>query len=267
VNLHLTWGLLGWAGLTLVGVVFELVPMFYMTPRPRAPLVPTTVATTFVALLGVSLLSELHADRDVASALATGALVFAALALVWLTLKRARPILDTTLVYVWVGCASLVAAALGWALGADSVLLGILTLGGVALSFPSGMLCKIVPFLCWLHLQTEQVATRRFEYSLPQMRELVPEQRAWWQLGLFVIALTCLLVGYWRLLPVISLGGAMLMCSALLMWANLLGAVVRYRRERSCLRAAEGECGSSRLGGKDYLVRLTFVILRRRPWL
>jgi len=236
VNLHLTWGLLGWVGLTLVGVVFELVPMFYMTPRPGSPLVPAIVVTTFVALLAVSLLSGLHADTGVALASGAMVLVFAALAVIWLTWRRRRPILDTTLLYLWVGCAGVVAAVLGWALGLDSVLVGILALGGVALSFPSGMLYKIVPFLCWLHLQTEQVATRQFDHPLPQMKDFIPEHWARWQLVLFVGALTCLLLGHSGVLPVVALGGVLLMGSALLMWTSLLGAVWRYRRERACLR-------------------------------
>ena len=31
-DLHLTWGLLGWVGILIVGVAYQVVPMFQLTP-------------------------------------------------------------------------------------------------------------------------------------------------------------------------------------------------------------------------------------------
>jgi hypothetical protein len=84
------------------------------------------------------------------------------------------------------------------------------------------MLYKIVPFLCWLHLQ-------RVMRSPPHMQQLLPEQWARWQFRLHAVALATLLVGAaWP--PVIAAGGLLLSASFLALELNLLWALRRYLR-------------------------------------
>ncbi|HCE07529.1 MAG TPA: hypothetical protein DEQ40_02800, partial [Oxalobacteraceae bacterium] len=65
------------------------------------------------------------------------------------------------------------------------VLLGVLVIVGAALSFISGMLCKIVPFLAWFHLQSRSgVGT-----AVPNVRTLLPEKAQRVQLRLHLVAL------------------------------------------------------------------------------
>ena len=102
---------------------------------------------------------------------------------------------------------------------------------------PSGMLLKIVPFLCWFHLQARQVALGRFGVRIPHMRRLMPEWAARVQVALHSAAVTLLLIGL--LQPELGrVGGALLALAPLWLLALLIGAASRYR---SAARALETE--------------------------
>jgi hypothetical protein len=166
VDLHLTWGLLGWVGLLLVGILAEPVPMFYVTPAYPAPLRKWLTPMVFFGLIAWSLAELLSSDITApAMGVAVGGFVVAALVILWLVQQRKRPIYDATLFYIWAGCAALLGAASAWVLSADATVIGTLLLAGVSLAFPSGMLNKIVPFLCWFHLQGALLTSGRFERS------------------------------------------------------------------------------------------------------
>ncbi len=51
VNLHLTWGLLGWVGILIVGVAYQVVPMFQLTPAYPARLTRWLAELVFILLL------------------------------------------------------------------------------------------------------------------------------------------------------------------------------------------------------------------------
>lgn len=164
-DLHAGWGVAGWSGLLLVAMAYIILPMFQMTPpyptRFSRWLPFGLCAALLVWSLGAASGSEALVFAGQA-ALATGGLAFIA---VTLSLqerrrrRRAEPLLD----YWRLGLFSMAAACLLWLAGqfredismapAYGLALGILLLAGGLLSFVSGMLFKILPFLAWLHLQ------------------------------------------------------------------------------------------------------------------
>ncbi len=121
------------------------------------------------------------------------------------------------------------AAVVIWSLHGPPELLGVLHLVGVGVGLPSGMLLKIVPFLCWFHLQSRQVAARRFTVRVPHMHQLVPDRLARWHPPLHGLALALLAVGVWE--PLLArLGGLLLAVSALWLLGLIAAAAWRYRR-------------------------------------
>lgn len=201
VQAHLSWGLFGWVGLTIVGTSYQVVPLFHVTPaypvwltRWLALLLFFTLAAgTFLVLVGRAGPAE-----GLFSALALGFATFA-VATLWLQQRRSRPRVDATLIHWWMAMGALLASALAWWLQAPAELLGVLLLVGVGVGLPSGMLLKILPFLCWFHLQSRQVA-----------------------LGLLAAG---------TLEPALTrIGGAALAVSALWLFGLLAAAAWRYRR-------------------------------------
>ena len=118
--------------------------------------------------------------------------------------------------------------------------LAIVLLVGVGTGLPSGMLFKIVPFLCWFHLQQHQVATGRFEVRVPHMHGFLPEGLSRWQWGLHLAALVTLTAACVE--PRLTAAGGMLLALAGLLLAGLtLTAAWRYRRTLMSLRGPPPE--------------------------
>jgi hypothetical protein len=133
--------------------------------------------------------------------------------------------------------AALLLAVLAWLanrlypLVALELAAGVLFLAGFALSAVNGMLYKIVPFLVWLHLNNRLQQAARWQGSVPNMKQVIPERMARWQLRLQLAALLLLLAGVLSggAVPPVVIGIAWLASSAVLLW-NLLQALRLYRR-------------------------------------
>lgn len=238
VDLHLGWGLLGWAGLLILGVGYQVVPMFHVTPAypvwPRRLLVPLATAGLVAAsgLLWFGPASGTNWGLGLAGA------CFVAFALLTLErqTRRLRPRIDATLLY-WRGAmlAALLAFAL-WLWGGRPEAVGVLLLVGVGVALPSGMLLKIMPFLCWFHLQHRQLALRRLDLRIPHMHAFIPERSARVQFGLHLAALGLLVAGAWPGIPAGSglarAGGMTLAVASGWQWWLALRCAWRYRLHR-----------------------------------
>ncbi len=243
VDLHAAWGLFGWVGLLVLGVGVRLVPLFHVTPayppwlvRRLGPVVVLALCALTLAALMPSA-ANLPIARLAGAVLAAGFGAFAALTL-WLQARGARLRIDATLLHWWLAMAALLGAVGGWVLGASAELMGVLLLVGVGVGLPSGMLLKILPFLCWLHLQARQIALGRLGVRIPHMHKLLPERMARVQVALHAAALASLLAGlHWPVLG--RAGGALLALAALWLLALLSGATLRYRAAARALATAQ----------------------------
>jgi hypothetical protein len=231
VDMHLSWALLGWCGLLLVGVGFQLVPLFHVTPPYPAWFRRHAPAAILLSLLGISLGHWLDDSllRFAAELLGLGTMQAFAVLTVLRQLQRQRALWDVTLSFWWLGLGCLTAAVLAWLLGADQVVVGGLVLAGTGIAIPMGMLYKIVPFLAWLHLQGRQLATGRIDVRLPHVRAFVPERRGQLQLALLALAMALLLGAMLGLEDLAEAAGLAFAASVVLFWVNLVGAWRRYR--------------------------------------
>lgn len=235
VSAHAAFGLLGWVLLLVVGVAWQVVPMFQITP-PYPPRLARWLAGTLFALLVLHAAAPLFAPvvgTLIDTGLAVGILVFA-LATLRLQSRRRRKLPDVTLNFWRLGMASLIACVLVWLMAqlwtawanshAYPMLLGVLFIGGFAVSVVNGMLYKIVPFLAWFHLQAQLQARAG---SIPSMKDMIAERAMRGQFRVHLIA--CLLLVAATLWPQLAItAGISLALSALLLWVNLLSAVRRF---------------------------------------
>lgn len=237
-DLHPAWGLLGWTGLLVAGVAYQVVPMFQMTPNyPRwlsrgfALSVCSSLAALSVARLFESQWAQ-WLSLVLLIAVALAAIGFAGVTLN-LQRKRRRRLPDTTLEFWRYGMVCVVLAALLWISQQFSwlyfeqaeVLLGVLTIVGGAMSLISGMLCKIVPFLVWFHLQ----GSLGVGVTLPNVKALLPEKAQRLQLRTHLAALVLgVAAAVWP--PVFSqlAGLGLAVASAAVLW-NILSVLRQYR--------------------------------------
>ncbi|MHB1053563.1 MAG: hypothetical protein ACYCZT_10905 [Thiobacillus sp.] len=240
---HVAFGLLGWIMLLVIGVAWQVVPMFQITPPYPPHLSRWLTRSLFTLLLLHAVGPHLpqHALQLADAGLAGGILLFA-LATLILQSRRRRKLPDVTLDFWRLGMASLIACVFVWLVAqlwptwahSDTypLLLCVLFIGGFAVSVVNGMLYKIVPFLAWFHLQAQLQARA---CSIPTMKDMIAER---WKRGQFRIhVFSCvLLVAAVFNPPALALpAGITLGLSALLLWVNLLSAVRRFTHQGGSL--------------------------------
>lgn len=198
-TLHVAWGLVGWTGLLVIGVAYQVVPMFQLTSIYSRHITRWLGGSLF-ALLALWSCHLLLPERIssilnlVAGMALTICVVTFAGATLYLQYRRRRRVPDVTLQFWRVGMISLIVAALMWLAGQMIVTLsdrafyaltvGVLFIVGFVLSVIIGMLYKIVPFLIWFHLQG------KLSYKLiPNMKDIVPDKVARQHLYVHVVCL------------------------------------------------------------------------------
>jgi hypothetical protein len=236
-NLHLTWGLLGWIGILVIGVAYQVVPMFQLTPPYPAKLTRWLAAALFILLLLMApagLFPLLQMTLRIL--LAVGFATFA-LTTLQLQKKRKRKLSDVSLDFWRGGMISLLLAIALWfaaqifpSIGdmqSYVISLGLLMIVGFAMSVINGMLYKIVPFLVWFHLQSRRGANGP---SVPNVRVIMPESRTRPQMWLHFAALCTLFAAIY--LPTIFTNPAALLFGAsnLWLWLNIVEASRTYKR-------------------------------------
>lgn len=239
---HIAFGLLGWVLLLVIGVAYQVVPMFQITP-PYPPGLARWLAGALLVFLSAHASGPLLPHEAAAYislvadiGLAAGILIFA-VATLWLQSRRRRKLPDVTLEFWRLGMASLIACVLvwlagrlwpAWAVGETyPLLLGVLFIDGFAVSVVNGMLYKIVPFLAWFHLQAQLQAKAG---TIPNMKQMIAESGMRMQYRLHLAACLLLAASAFRPATFSMMAGVALALSAMLLWANLFAAVWRYLR-------------------------------------
>ncbi len=236
VTLHLSWGVLGWVGIVLFAVLFRLVPVFYVA-REIPALAQRLISASVFFLLILFTLSQFTSSGSSRASLYLVVFVLCLSAVgVFVTLyRRKRAIIDATLMFIWTGLACLLLAALFWLSGGREVLLGVLMLGGVGLSIPIGVIYRVLPFLCWFHLQGLQIERKRLDRHLPPMKHYIQEHAARRHFYLHMAAVLLLLAGEFFSRPFDMLPGAAVVGSGLYLFKNIVTAYIFYRRQRQAL--------------------------------
>jgi hypothetical protein len=248
-DLHVSWGLLGWVGLLVAGVAYQVVPMFQVTPNYPEWMTRGLAWTVFLLLV----------LRTAASVCApqfepwlTALLVLAwsvfSIVTVHLLRQRKRPKPDATTFFWRTSLASVMCAALLWLAAtvvpsieqhpAYPLAIGALMIVGFGYSVINGMLYKIVPFLVWYHLQNT-LAERGMK--APNVKQILPDKDAERQFELHLLALVLLVAA--TLYPDWLSHAAALafIASSAWLWVNLLKAGRTYRglaSQKSALRSA-----------------------------
>jgi hypothetical protein len=231
---HVSLSLGGWILLLVIGVSYQVVPMFQLTPNyPKWICVSLTPAIFIVLVLGIlSLLLEFRPYWLVIVEHVMFWFLAACFAVTTLILqsKRRRRIADATLSFFRLGIMALLCAALFdiaylifpsneffETLSAVSFLLGF------AMSLMHGMLYKITSFLVWFHLFRGGI-----KRGVPNMKEIIPENLMWRHLWLHCGTLFTAVIAPWWIVAawMTALG---LLLQGLLLGYSLFIAILLYR--------------------------------------
>ena len=235
---HAAWGVGGWIAILVVGVAFQVVPLFQITPdypkRVKAWLAPL-LFIALALLLGATLIPAAEPLRWLGAALLGGAMIAFALTTLRLQQRRKRKIQDATLWFWRLGMAIvLISVAAGGAYlvgvpGAE-LLFGVSAVVLFPLTVISGMAYKIAPFLVWLHLHTRAFNQGAVGVKVPNMKEVISEKAA--RRHFWVHLATSVTLTGATLFPALLArpAGALLTVTALTFGWNLWQAHALYRR-------------------------------------
>lgn len=254
VGTHVLWGLLGWGGLLLMGMSFQLLPIFQLTelyPGLLTRWLPLLIPGLLLAWTALDATSGLpHLMRETAELLLCAAYMLWVLTTLHRLWTRKRPQPEPTSLFWFASMISLLACAPAWIWLNHSrspeaaMILGTLIIVGGLGSAVNGMLYKIFPFLLWKHAQDaivipdhDPTLVRVYRKVLPKMAEYIPERRGQWQWCMHVLTVLSwtLSAGGWQFAGHVA--GPLLLASAGMLAWNMARALLLYR---STLRAMAG---------------------------
>ncbi|MEH6628521.1 MAG: hypothetical protein V7739_18940 [Motiliproteus sp.] len=222
---HAMLGLLGWGMLLIMGVSFQVIPMFHVAPAFPKWLTWTTPTALFLSL-SAAIITD-NSFHILALILALTAVITYAFSALSVLYRRKRKLPDYT-VRFWQFALSNLALVASLSL-LELLIPGILpthfqpelALGfgfgiGFVLSVILGMLQKIVPFLMYLHLQRACLHDPTAFMALPNMKQLIPSKRSKWQYRLHIMTV----LGIYLCFLLQQLQSYMAVITALLMLSN-----------------------------------------------
>lgn len=169
--LHILFGLFGFATVLIMGVSFQVIPMFYVAldfPKYIQNRVPIFI---MLALVAFAIFIFLDLDTYILKILfSIFFILFCVHGLNSLN-KRRRPVFDVTLWYWKLSLVFLLLSMLNWLfVPQDSYFVMAIMFGlGFLYSLLQGMVYKIIPFLAWFHLSSKG------HMVIPTMREMIHE--------------------------------------------------------------------------------------------
>lgn len=194
---HASWGLVGWVTLMIIGVSFQVLPMFHVAPSFPTwceRYLPLTLFVSLCAQLIFAIVLPLMSVSQTTQFVLVNAnvyiiqlllFVYAATGVISL-LKRKRKIADVS-VNLWLVAFSLLAVCMvivivpgieGLLLqyGFSAIGLASLFIFGWIMSVIMAMLLKIAPFLAYLHLQKQCGLSMTAFTLLPNMHEILAKK-------------------------------------------------------------------------------------------
>ncbi len=226
-NIHAVLAIFGFAGVLIIGVSFQVIPMFYVTPAFHEGYQKYLVLLVATALLLWAVLSFVAVDFAwMAKAVLVVLFALFGYLIIQKMSQRKRPIADITVYYWRLSGVMAILGTLLWLGSAwieDEVIttVGVIIGGGFLMAVMSGMLYKIIPFLVWFHLNGMGYM------SIPSMGEMVHKKMALVQFVLFVLTLALFALAFW--LPLLMKVGALtLFVSMVLLEINLVTAYRNY---------------------------------------
>jgi len=193
-ELHYSFALFGWLSLLIVSVSFQVIEMFYITPKYPIWMSKYLTLKIFVLLLVKSIAIFMGFETE---------LITAFLALLFMTYAgitihrlyyRKRPTSDATVWFWRLGMGLLILSM--FITLVDTIIdinfeikmLSYLTFIGFALSIVFAMTYKIVPFLTWFHLSNQGYM------EAPMMHDIIHPKKAKIQFYIHVAMLTVLAI-------------------------------------------------------------------------
>ena len=230
-NIHSVMAIFGFAGILIIGVAFQVLPMFYVAPKFKSfckKYVILLISAGLFIWLGLNLFYE---EYSLFGKLWIALFYWAFATTVWIKFnRRKRPVSDIT---VWYWRAASIFLTLGSFLWIFDeffkheyiVMVAILIGGGFILSILVGMLYKIVPFLVWFHLNAMGYM------SIPTINEMINKKIAKVQFSFLMLSIVGFVFSFY--MPyLLEISAVSFVVSMALLEYNILAPVLIYLKTK-----------------------------------
>lgn len=226
VNSHIAFGLFGFAVLLIMGVSFQVIPMFYVAKDFPKVVQNKWPIFIFALLFILSGFFFLDANVYLIKLLVAGLMIIFCVYGIDSLNNRRRPVFDVTLWYWKLSLYMFIISMLNWLfVPQDSAfLLAILFAFGFLYSLLQGMVYKIIPFLAWFHLSSKGY------FAIPTIRDMIGEDLIKLHFFMYVSSL-----GLFLLAPFLSyhfafLGAGLFVVANAMFLYNCIVAVKKYSK-------------------------------------
>lgn len=226
-NIHSVWAIFGFAVILIIGVAFQVLPMFYVAPKFKQFCKKRVVWLISTGLIMWLILSAFYEEYSWFGKLWIATFVWAFATTVWIKLgKRRRPISDVTVWYWRAASLFLTLGSFLWIFDEYFkheyiVMVGIL-IGGFIVSIIIGMLYKIVPFLVWFHLNAKGYMT------IPTINEMINKNAARAQFVLFIASVIGFIFSFY-MPELLKISALSFIISMVLVEYNVVAPILIYR--------------------------------------
>ncbi len=229
-NIHSVWGIFGFAVILIIGVSFQVLPMFYVAPKFKQFCKRRVVLLISIGLVLWFFLSTFYEEYTLIGKLWIALFVWAFATTVWIKLsRRKRPVSDVT---VWYWRAASIFLTLGsflWIFDEyfkhEYIVMVALLIGGFILCIIIGMLYKIVPFLVWFHLNAMGYM------SIPTINEMINKNLARIQFVLFILSFTGFVFSFY--MPyLLQISAISFIISMVLLEYNIISPILIYMKTK-----------------------------------
>lgn len=226
VNTHAAFGLFGFGVVLIMGVAFQVIPMFYVAldfPKYIQNKIPIFVLALIIAIGLFSFLDlDIYALKLILSIMF---ILFSIYGLNSLNHRR-RPVFDVTLWFWKLSLYMFIAAMLNWVfIPQDNMFTIAIIFGfGFLYSLLQGMMYKIIPFLAWFHLSSSG------HMLIPTMREMISEDLIKIHFFIYVSSLFFFIIAGFLSNVFLYIGALMFIVSNILLIINCTIAVRKYNK-------------------------------------
>jgi hypothetical protein len=225
VNMHIFFALFGFALLIIMGVSFQVIPMFYVAldfPKfiqNKAPLILFTLLfiSTIFLYFGINFL--------VLKVLFVALIIAYCFYALKSLNNRRRPVFDVTLWYWKFSLSALVLSMIIWLFDVfeSNYILAIVFAFGFLYSLLQGMVYKIIPFLAWFHLNSKGY------FKLPTIREFIEERYIKLHFFFHIFSLVFFIGAYFEN-SLIYMASFLFLISNIIFFINALTAIRKYAK-------------------------------------
>ena len=245
LSVHFLWAFIGWVSILIMGVSFQVIPMFYVSPEypswfrriiPPAIVVLLVLYTMFTFFpqaaiaLSATYMDSFYLRKAIRMILYIFLAAFAIITYRQIK-RRKRKLPDPSLLFwkssmFFLFFSAILAATTEFYRGAlfPKMILytGMSFLFGFIFSVINGMMYKIVPFLSWFHLASKGI------FDAPTMKDLLDDSRIYLQFTLHILFLLSLPLTVFFASWGHYITGMLLFFSATILWLNLYIVIGKY---------------------------------------